>query len=57
MGEFAATLNNLVDAHTEREEDVEWLKGTVARLEGCSRHKHVKICGIPEMVPSNELWA
>lgn len=36
-----------MDAHSEREEDVEWSKAKLADLENCSRQDNLTIRGIP----------
>lgn len=48
MGEFASHFNELVDVHSEHEEDVEWIKAKLADLEDRSRWNNLKIRGIPE---------
>lgn len=54
MWEFDKIFNDLVDAHTKKKEEVEWLKSKVADLEDSSRCNNVKILGIPETVLSND---
>lgn len=49
-GKFTTTFNNLVDAHNEREDDVEWIKAKLADLEDRSRHNNVKIHDIKETI-------
>lgn len=55
MGDFATTFNELVDAHTERKEDVEWLKAKMADLKEQSRCNKVNIYGTPETIQLAEL--
>lgn len=55
MAEFAGTFNNLVDAHNAREDDIDWLKAKVADLEDRSCRNNLKIRGIPESVPPEDL--
>lgn len=55
MGEFGETLNELVDAHNNRDKELEWLKVKMANLEDCSRGNNVKIQGIPKTIQSANL--
>lgn len=43
MGDFASHFNELMDDHSKREEDVEWIKAKVADLEDGSRRNSIKI--------------
>lgn len=54
MGEFASTLNDLVDAHNDRDEIFQ-MKLKLANLEDRSRRNNVKIRGIPEKVKPPDL--
>lgn len=42
MGEFTANFNDLVDAHSERNDEVEWIKAKLAGLEDCSKLNNIK---------------
>lgn len=50
MGEFTYNFNELVDAHSEREKYMEWMKAKLADLEDRSRRNKIKIKGIPQSV-------
>lgn len=43
MGEFTSNFNELVNAHSEQQEDMEWMKDKLANLEDRSRKNKVKI--------------
>lgn len=53
--EFATTFNELVDAHNERDEYIEWLMVKIVNLEDHSRQNNVKMNGITETVHSTNL--
>lgn len=55
MGEFATTINDLVDASEEKDEDMEWVKAKLADIEDRSRRNNLKIRGIPESVVQADL--
>lgn len=57
VGEFVCTFNELVDAHSDRREEVKWIKAKLADLEDHSRRSNLKNCGIPESVNSPDLRA
>lgn len=54
-GEYATTINDLVDAHDMVEKEHMWIKAKLADLEDGSRRNNVKIRGIPESIQSPEL--
>ena len=55
MGEYATTINELVDAHDTAEEEQTWIKAKLADLEDRSRRNNVKVRGIPENVAPSSL--
>lgn len=55
MGEYAVTINDLVDSHEEREGDTDWLKDKIADIEDRNRRNNLKIRGIPETVQQADL--
>ena len=55
MGEYASTINNLVDASEVQEESSEWIKNKLADLEDRFRRNNMKIRGIPESVQPLDL--
>lgn len=55
MGEYATTINELVDSHEEREGDTEWIKEKIADIEDRNRRNNLKIRGIPETVQQADL--
>lgn len=57
MGEFASTINDLVDAQEKGEDDLEGIKAKLADMEDRSRRNNMKIRGIPESVQQGELKA
>lgn len=42
LNEYATTINELVDAHTDCEEDIDWIKVKLVALEDRSRRNNVK---------------
>ena len=50
MGEFASSHNSLIDAHSEHDTEIAWLRAKVADLEDRSRRNNVKLRGVPETV-------
>ena len=50
MGEFASTINYLVDAQKENEDEMEGVKAKMADMEDRSRRNNMKIRGIPESI-------
>lgn len=50
MGEFASTINDLVDAQEENEDEMEGIRAKMADMEDRSRRNNMKIRGIPETV-------
>lgn len=57
MGEFAATINDLIYAHNKHENYITWIKSKIADLEDRSRCRNVKIRGIPNAVKQPEIKA
>lgn len=55
MGEYAVTINDLVDSHEEKEGDTEWLKAKIADIEDRNRRNNLKIRGIPETIQQADL--
>ena len=55
MGEYASTINALVDANETTEDDIESLKAKIAEMEDRSRRNNLKIRGIPESVKQQDL--
>lgn len=55
MAAIATTVNNLVDAHDDHDEEQQWIKDKIADIEDRSCHNNLKICGIPESVQAPEL--
>lgn len=55
IDEYASSDNVLVDAHTAQGEEISWLKDKVTDMEDRSRRNNLKIRGIPESVPLNQL--
>ena len=55
MGEYASTINSLVDANEAQEENSEWFKNKLADLEDRSRRNNMKIRGVPESVQPQDL--
>lgn len=55
MGEFAATINYLVDANDGNEEEMESMRAKIADMEDRSRRNNMKIRGIPESVQQGDL--
>lgn len=55
MGEFASTINDLVDASEAQDGESEWIKKKIADIEDRSRRNNLKIRGIPELVQSSDL--
>lgn len=50
MREFTTSFNDLLDAHSEKAEHIEWMKAKLEDLEDRSRRNNIKIRGIPESV-------
>lgn len=48
MGEFASTINNLVDAQEWDEDEMEGIKAKMADMEDRRRRNNLKIRGVPE---------
>lgn len=48
-------MNDLVDAHDEREGENEWIKAKLADMEDRPRRNNLKIRGIPESVQQSDL--
>ena len=55
MGEYASTINALVDANESAEDDIDILKAKVAEIEDRSRRNNLKVRGIPESIKQPEL--
>lgn len=50
MGEFASTINNLIDAYDTKEEKMEAVKAKIADIEDRSRRNNLKIRGVPKSI-------
>ncbi|XP_040211651.1 uromodulin-like [Rana temporaria] len=50
MAECTTTVNNLVDAYDEVQEEQSWTRAKLVDMEDMSRHINVKLRGIPESV-------
>lgn len=57
MGEFAGAINEVIDAHNEKDDEIPQLKSKMADLEDRSRRNNIKIRGIPETVKPPDLNA
>lgn len=57
IGQFVSNINDLVNAHSEREDDIFWIKSKLADQEDRLRRNNFKICGIPESIKPQELEA
>lgn len=55
MGEFATTVNELVDGHYEHTEEMWWLKDKMADLEDRSHRNNLKLRGVPKTVSAPKL--
>lgn len=55
MGEYAVTINDLVDANDERDEEIESLKAKMVDMEDRVRRSNIKIRGIQETVQQHDL--
>lgn len=55
MGEFASTVNDLIDRHEERDDNMEGMKAKLADTEDRSRCNNLKIREVPEMVQQVQL--
>lgn len=55
MGEFATTINDLVDANDNNADELDALKAKLADIEDRSRRNNFKIRGIPESVLQSDL--
>lgn len=55
MGDYAATINDQVDANDSKEDDIEVIKAKMADIEDRSWRNNVKIRGIPESVQQQDL--
>lgn len=56
MSEFASAHNELVDAHNDKDEEMEALKSKMADLEDMSRRNNIKHSRVAESVPPTDLW-
>lgn len=54
MAEFTTSHNELVDAHNEKDDELEALKNKMADLEDRSRRNNIKLRGVAESVPSSD---
>lgn len=50
MGEYAVTINDLVDANYSRDDEIESIKAKMVDMEDRIRRNNIKIRGIPESV-------
>lgn len=57
MSVFAETLNELVDSHNSRSDEIDWIKVKLADLEDRSRQNNLKIRGISESIMQDNLHA
>lgn len=55
MGEYASTINDLVDANESNEDDIEVIKAKMADIEDRSRMNNVKIRGSQKLT-SNRIF-
>lgn len=55
MAEFASAHNELVDAHNDKDEELESLKSKMVDLKDRSHRNNVKLCGVVESVTPSEL--
>lgn len=55
LGEYADTINYLVDAFDENEGENEWIKAKLADMEDRSKSNNLKIRGIPESMQQTDL--
>lgn len=53
MGEYASTMNELVDANGEKEDETEWIKSKLADMEDRLRRNNMKIRGILQIDSAN----
>lgn len=54
-GDYATTINDLVDTHDTVEEEQTWVKAKLVALKDRSRRNNIKIRIIPETVQPSEL--
>lgn len=47
--------NDLVDAYTDKESEMQCLQSKIAYLQVCSRQNNIEFRGVPESIPPNEL--
>lgn len=55
MADLYTAHNDLVDAYTDQESEMQRLQNKIADLEDRSRRNNIKFRGIPESIPPNEL--
>lgn len=55
MIEYISSFNTLVDDHSNKSEEIAWLKRSVADFKDRSRRNNIKIRGIPETIPATQL--
>lgn len=56
MGDFAYTVNEVIDAHNARDDELQQIKAKLADLEDRSRRNNIKFSGIPESVKPPDLY-
>lgn len=52
---FATTINDLVDAHNDRDDGMPWVKNKLTDIEDRSRRNNLKIRGVPESIQQGSL--
>lgn len=54
MGEYASTINILIDAHDTKEKERETVKAKISDIEDRSRRDNLKIRGVSESIQQSE---
>lgn len=55
LGGYFSSFNTLVDSHNTHNEEILWLKDTIADLEDRSRRNNIQVRGILKSVPTTQL--
>lgn len=55
MTECSATVNDIIDAVDDIKDEQHWVRAKLADLEDRSRRNNVKLRGVPESIPLNDL--
>lgn len=55
MGNYSTSFNSLVDVHNTHTGELTWIKDKIADLENRSRRNNIKIRGMTESVPPQQL--